>query len=72
MRLRIESDGTPHGTRVVNADTGEVLEQVVEATWSIAPNRLPVVSVVLAPKTKDERIAVCLTGEAEIRWRKVE
>lgn len=26
MRLKIESDGTPTGTRVTNAETGELLE----------------------------------------------
>ena len=28
MRLKIVGDGTPHGTRIVNADTGEPVERV--------------------------------------------
>jgi hypothetical protein len=33
MKLRIESDGTSHGTRVVNAETGEKVEGVREVSW---------------------------------------
>jgi hypothetical protein len=33
MKLRIESDGTSHGTRVVNAETGEQIDGVREVTW---------------------------------------
>ena len=34
MRVKIESDGTSRGTRVVNADTGEELDGVREIEWS--------------------------------------
>lgn len=33
MKLKIESDGTTRGTRVINAATGEELEDVREVTW---------------------------------------
>jgi hypothetical protein len=33
MKLKIESDGTIRGTRVINAATGEELEDVREVTW---------------------------------------
>lgn len=33
MRIRITSDGTPFGTKVINAATGEEIEGVREVTW---------------------------------------
>ena len=33
MKLKIESDGTMGGTRVVEASTGEPVEGVREVTW---------------------------------------
>jgi hypothetical protein len=35
MRLKIISDGTPTNTQVVNAETGEILEGVVNIKWSV-------------------------------------
>ena len=35
MRIRIEGDGTYHGTRVVNAATGEPLEHVTAVAIAI-------------------------------------
>ncbi len=43
MRIKIISDGTVHGTQIVNADTGEEIEYVVRAEWKIvasAPRNL--------------------------------
>lgn len=34
-RIRIVSDGTPNGTRVENADTGEEIESVVAIMWKV-------------------------------------
>lgn len=34
MRIKIVSDGTGRGTKVINAETGEVVEGVKSATWS--------------------------------------
>lgn len=35
MKVKIISDGTPPGTRVVNADTGEPIEHVTAIEWKI-------------------------------------
>lgn len=35
MKLRIESDGTPSGTSVVDAETGEPVEGVVSIQFTI-------------------------------------
>ena len=35
MRIKILSDGTPAGTKVVDTETGEVLEGVVSIKWSV-------------------------------------
>lgn len=35
MRVKIESDGTPNGTRVLNADTGEKIEGLTKVEWSV-------------------------------------
>jgi len=35
MKLKIISDGTPAGTTIVNAETGEKLEFVHKVEWSM-------------------------------------
>ena len=35
MRIKITSNGTWHGTRIVNAETGEVIEGVMTAAWEV-------------------------------------
>lgn len=35
MRIKIISDGTCRGTRVVNVETGEVVDNVTEISWGI-------------------------------------
>jgi hypothetical protein len=35
MRIKIISDGTGHGTKVINADTGEPVEFVTSVEWWI-------------------------------------
>lgn len=35
MKLRIVSDGTPLGTHIVNAETGERIENVLGVQWEI-------------------------------------
>lgn len=37
MRLRIESDGTPWNTRVVDADTGLVMDGVTKIVIAVDP-----------------------------------
>lgn len=37
MRIKILSDGTPVGTKVVDTETGEVLEGVVSVKWGCLP-----------------------------------
>lgn len=36
IRLRLESDGTPRGTKVTNADTGQMIKGVQSITWDCA------------------------------------
>jgi hypothetical protein len=36
VKLKIISDGTAHGTRIVNADTGEEVEGVVSVFWEVS------------------------------------
>lgn len=40
MRIKIISDGQFHHTKVVNAETGEALENVTEIEWSIGNDGL--------------------------------
>lgn len=35
MKLKVISDGTAQGTKVVNAETGEELENVFGVQWSL-------------------------------------
>ena len=35
MKIKIVSDGTPQGSKVVNAETGEVLGDVTKIEWKI-------------------------------------
>ena len=45
MKLKIVSDGTPMGTRVENAETGELLEDVVAVAWHIQVSGIPTLAV---------------------------
>ena len=48
MRVKIISNGTFLGTKVVNADTNEPIENVVVIDWSLdAKNRKPVCHLTL-------------------------
>jgi hypothetical protein len=39
MKIKIVSDGTPMGTKVVNAETGEAIKGVCGVSWSLSDNR---------------------------------
>jgi hypothetical protein len=41
MKLKIISDGTHRGTKVINAETGEVLQGVYEVSWEHKANDIP-------------------------------
>ena len=46
MKLRIESNGTPTGTFIKDADTGEDIGlPIIGIDWSIDVNTLPVASI---------------------------
>ena len=46
MRIKIVSNGTYHGTQVMNAETGEVIEGVTKATWKVTdPMELAIVTL---------------------------
>ena len=72
MKVKIISDGTPRGTKLVNAETGEKLEGVTSVEWHISVDRLseavimmrgvPIEAVVLEPKTKRTRMLRPLDG----------
>ena len=48
MKLKIISDGSVLGTRVVNADTGEPVEKVVSVQWEhSAPGAVPIATIEL-------------------------
>jgi hypothetical protein len=36
LNVRIESDGTPYGCKIVDIDSGKSLNNVVAATWNLA------------------------------------
>lgn len=40
MKVKIISDGTPRGTKVVNVETGEIVENVTRIFWDIGIDRL--------------------------------
>lgn len=62
MKLRIVSDGTPHGTVVLNAETGEPLQHVVEVVIRIAATR-PAQAVVTVDHVEVEVIADSEEGD---------
>lgn len=46
MRIKIVSDGTGIGTKVINADTGERLRWIKRISWSISgPDELATATV---------------------------
>lgn len=46
MRIKIISDGTPHGTCVVDADTGAIVRGVTHVSWdSGSPGDVPTARV---------------------------
>jgi hypothetical protein len=51
MKIKIVSDGTPRGTRVVNAETGEKIERVKAVSWKIGLDQVATatIEVVLPP-----------------------
>ncbi len=48
MRLKIISDGTAHGTEIVNIDTGERLDDVTEVTWHCSVGNIAVATIEVA------------------------
>lgn len=40
MRVKITSDGTAFGTRVVDAESGEPIERVTSVSWSVDMERM--------------------------------
>lgn len=47
MKLKIVSDGTPMGTKVVNAVTGEEVEGIVSVTWRITADDVSLANIEL-------------------------
>lgn len=45
MKIKIVSDGTAWGTKVVDADTGETLEKVISVSWEHDLHRSPEVTI---------------------------
>lgn len=54
MRLRITSDGTPYGTRVVDAGTGAPVENVLSVSWRADVDRVTALVEILAPAVEVE------------------
>jgi hypothetical protein len=40
MRLKVISDGTPYGTHIVNAETGENVTNITGIRWSMQAGEL--------------------------------
>lgn len=57
MRIKIVSDGTRFGTRVLNAVTGEELERVTSVEWEFDATVEPVQVLVLYTRTVVRPIA---------------
>ena len=47
MKLKIISDGTIYGSRVLNAETGEEVERVRSVTWYHEANKMPYAIITL-------------------------
>lgn len=47
MKLKIISDETSCGTKVVNAETGELLDDVVRIEWACTLGETPLATIVL-------------------------
>lgn len=60
MRIKIESDGTPQGTRVLNAETGDMVEGVTGVEWV-----LPDCNSYARATLIFERVECEVIGEAE-------
>ncbi len=55
MRLKIVSDGTPLGTRVEDAETGEKIEFVRDIQWGLRYNDLAVATItIIQPEIEAE------------------
>ena len=48
ITLKIISDGTPYGTKVINSKPGEEIEGVRSIEWSISYNEISVAKIELA------------------------
>lgn len=57
MKVKIVSDGTAIGTRLIDVDTGHVLDDVVRLTWDIKGGAHSLATVVL------RRVPVEVSGE---------
>lgn len=61
MKLKIISDGTSWGTKVVNADTGESVDGIVSIDWRITAGGYEI-----AATLQITRVALEITGDATI------
>lgn len=70
MRIKIISDGTAHGTQVVNAETGEPIEHVQRVAWRHEAGDVPRAYLV-AVDPIIEAAAEIGTGEIDVDppWR---
>ena len=49
LKLKIQSDGTNKGTKILNADTGEALDKVTRLYWCMnADNAIATCTIVIA------------------------
>lgn len=47
MKLKIISDGTPSGTKLINEDTGEMIHLVQKLTWEAKADNFPLTKVTI-------------------------
>jgi hypothetical protein len=57
MKIKIISDGTPMGTHVTNADTGEKLELVRSVAWTCEIDKLATATITVS------KVPISVVGE---------
>jgi hypothetical protein len=65
-KIRIESDGTPHGVKVTDAETGAIVPGVRSVTWQATAGEMPTVWLEIHLADVDligERDAVPIDGD---------
>ncbi|MEX2444503.1 MAG: hypothetical protein WD492_12920 [Alkalispirochaeta sp.] len=60
MKLKVVSDGTPEGTQVMSAETGELIEGLTEVRFRVPADGLPIARITV------ERIEADVQGDEDV------